>query len=144
LLSKEGINDLLTYNKRYATFSKNLLPVYTYMYLRLKSDEEISYENNIIKRTILCPLFIIVLLIVIPFVIFAIYKYFGHQDSVLLLILILAALIFLILFMLPIRALVNCVLTRNKKYITYPISAVIINTAILVGLLFLMIKSDII
>jgi uncharacterized membrane protein YhaH (DUF805 family) len=69
------------------------------MYLRLKSDEEISYENNIIKRTILCPLFIIVLLIVIPFVIFAIYKYFGHQDSVLLLILILAALIFLILFM---------------------------------------------
>jgi hypothetical protein len=113
------------------------------MYLRLKSDEEISYETNIVRRTILCPLFIIVLLIAIPFIIFAVYKYFGYQDSVLLLILIFGSLIFLILFMLPIRALVNCVLTRNKKYITYPISAVIINMAILVGLLFLMIKINI-
>lgn len=113
------------------------------MYFRLKSDEEISYETNVIKRTILCPLFIIVLLIVIPFIIFAVYKYFGHQDSVLLLILIIGSLIFLILFMIPIRALVNCVLTRHKKYITYPISAVIINMAILVGLLLLMMKSGI-
>jgi len=114
------------------------------MYFRLKSDAEISYETNIIKRTILCPLFIIVLLVVIPFIIFSVYKYFGHQDSVLLLILIIGSFIFLILFMLPIRALVNCVLTRNKQYITYPISAVIINVAILLGLLVLMIKSGII
>ena len=114
------------------------------MYFRLKSGEAISYETNIIKRTILCPLFIIVILIVIPFIIFAVYRYFGYQDSVLLLILVLGALIFLILFMLPIRALVNCMLTRNKKYIAYPISAVIINMAILVSLLILMIQIDII
>jgi hypothetical protein len=113
------------------------------MYFRLKSGDEISYETNIVKRTILCPLFIIVLLIVIPFIIFAVYRYFGYQDSVLLLILIFGSLIFLILFMLPIRALVNCMLTRNKKYIAYPISAVILNMAILAGLLLLIIKSDI-
>jgi high-affinity Fe2+/Pb2+ permease len=114
------------------------------MYLKLKSGEEISYETNIIKRTILCPLFLIVLLLVITFITFAIYKYFGHQDSVLLFILIIGSLMFLILFMLPIRAIVNCVLTRNKKYIKYPISALIINLAILVCLLVLMIMADVI
>jgi hypothetical protein len=117
---------------------------YTHMYLRLKSDEEISYETNLVKRTILCPLFLIVLLLVIPFIIFAIYKYFGHQDSVLLFILIIGSLVFVILFMLPIRALVNCVLTRNKKYIKYPISALLINVAILLCLLILMMMGGVI
>ena len=114
------------------------------MYFKLKTEEEITYETNIIKRAILCPLFIIVLLLIIPFIIYGVYRYFGYQERVLLLILILGALIFVILFMLPIRALVNCILTRNKKYISYPISAVIINVVILVGLLFLMLKSGII
>ena len=113
------------------------------MYLRRKTGEEISYETIVIKRTILCPLFIIVLFIVIPFIIFAVYKYYGHQALVLLLILIIGSLLFVILFMLPIRALVNCLLTRNKKYIKYPISAVIFNVALLVSLLVLMIKSGI-
>jgi hypothetical protein len=117
--------------------------LYTFMYLRRKSGEEISYETIVIKRTVLCPLFIIVLLIVIPFLIYAVYKYFGHQDSVLLLILILGSLLFVILFMLPIRALINCLLTRNKKYMIYPIIAVIVNVVLLVGLLVLMIKSGI-
>lgn len=114
------------------------------MYLRRKSGEEISYETHAIKRTILCPLLLIVLFLALMFIIFTIYKHFGHQDSVLLLVLVLGALIFLILFMLPIRALVNCMLTRNKKYIAYPIIAVIINMAILLGLLILMIQIDII
>jgi hypothetical protein len=108
------------------------------MYLRLKSDEEISYETNVIKRTVLCPLFLIVLLMVIPSCIFSVYKYFGYQDSVLLFILISGALIFLILFMVPIRAMVNCIHNRNMKYIKYPLSALIINVVILAGLLVLM------
>jgi len=114
------------------------------MYLRLKSDEEVSYETNVIKRTILCPLFLIVLLVLIPLCIFAVYKYFGYQDSVLLFILILGALIFLILFMLPIRAMVNCIHNRNMKYIKYPLSALIINVAILIGLLVVMMMGGII
>jgi hypothetical protein len=117
--------------------------LYTFMYLRRKSGEEISYETIVIKRTILCPLFIIVLLIVIPFLIYAVYKYYGQQALVLLLILIIGSLLFVILFMLPIRALINCMLTRNKKYMIYPIIAVIVNVVLLVGLLALMIKSGI-
>lgn len=117
--------------------------LYTFMYLRRKSGEEISYETVVIKRTILCPLFIIVLLIVIPFLIYAVYKYYGQQALVLLLILIIGSLLFVILFMLPIRALINCMLTRNKKYMIYPIIAVIVNVVLLVGLLVLMIKSGI-
>ena len=117
---------------------------YRHMYLRLRSDEEISYETNVIKRTVLCPLFLIVLLLLIPFIIFAVYKFFGHQDSVFLFILIIGSLVFVILFMLPIRALVNCVLTRNIKYIKYPISALLINVAILLCLLILMIMGGVI
>ena len=114
------------------------------MYLKLKSEEEISYETNLIKRTILCPLFLIVLLVAMPSCIFAVYKYFGSQDSVLLLILIFGALIFLILFMVPIRAMVNCIHSRNKKYIKYPLSALIINVAILVSLVVLIMMGGII
>ena len=104
------------------------------MYLRLKAAEEISYETNAIKRTILCPFILIAILFLVPFSFFIIYKYFGHQDSVLLLILILGSLIFLIVFMLPVRAIVYCINNRNKRFIKYPISALIINVAILAGL----------
>lgn len=114
------------------------------MYLRLKSEEEISYETNAIKRTILCPFILIVLLFLVPFSFFVIYKYFGHQESVLLLILILGSLMFLIIFMLPVRAILYCIYNRNLKYIKYPISAVIINVAILVSILVLMIMGNVI
>ena len=114
------------------------------MYLRLKSGEEISYETNAIKRTILCPFILIVLLFLVPFSFFVIYKYFGHQDSVLLLILILGSLMFLIIFMLPVRAILYCIYNRNLKYIKYPISALIINVVILAFLLVFLIMGNVI
>lgn len=114
------------------------------MYYRRKSGEDISYETIIIKRTILCPLLLIVLIVLIPTSIFVIYAYFGHQDTISLLILILGSLMFLVIFMLPIRAIVHCVQNRKKQHIKYPINALIINVAILVGLWVLMIMGNII